>query len=230
MSTDMMSAKTTSTTKKQKYQSVRLFKRDWMERFSHVHPITPLVLWGPVVTYLLYQTFFELELPLLPVAAIALAALILWTFVEYSLHRFAFHYDAKSELGKNFVYMIHGLHHVDPNDPTRLVMPVFPAVCYALILYPTFSFIFGPIWVKPFFSFFVIGYLCYDYIHYYTHHFIPKNALGKYLKQYHMTHHYVEGNARWGISNPLWDILFRTYDIKNVKKSAKAVAQPRAPF
>lgn len=216
--------------KKEKYQSVRLFKRDWMERFSHVHPITPLVLWTPVLSYLLYQSISVLHLPAQGLIVTAISAILLWTFVEYSLHRFAFHYEAKSELGKNFVYMIHGLHHVDPNDPTRLVMPVFPAVCYALILYPLFTLMVGPIWVKPFFSFFIVGYLCYDYIHYYTHHFIPTTRLGKFLKHYHMTHHYVEGNARWGISNPLWDILFGTYDIKGVKKSAKPVEQARAPF
>ena len=30
-----------------KHQSIRLFENDLLERLSHVHPITPLVMWAP---------------------------------------------------------------------------------------------------------------------------------------------------------------------------------------
>jgi hypothetical protein len=30
------------------HQSIRLFENDFLERLSHVHPITPLLMWGPI--------------------------------------------------------------------------------------------------------------------------------------------------------------------------------------
>ena len=82
----------------------------------------------------------------------------------------------------------------------------------AIIIFPIFRALLGPVWVEAFFGFFVVGYLAYDYIHYYVHHFIPKNRVGRYLKQNHMIHHFAADHARWGVSSPLWDFVFRTYN------------------
>ncbi|MGZ3688162.1 MAG: sterol desaturase family protein, partial [Bdellovibrionota bacterium] len=70
--------------------------------------------------------------------------------------------------------------------------------------------ILGPIYWQPFYAFFIIGYLTYDYIHYSVHHFRPRTAVGKRLKQLHMNHHFVSHEALWGVSSPLWDVIFRT--------------------
>ncbi len=55
------------------------------------------------------------------------------------------------------------------------------------------------------------GYLAYDWTHYYTHHFRPRRGLGKWLRTYHLRHHYHDPNAYFGISSPLWDLLFGTF-------------------
>jgi sterol desaturase/sphingolipid hydroxylase (fatty acid hydroxylase superfamily) len=65
--------------------------------------------------------------------------------------------------------------------------------------------------VLPFFGFFLVGYLCYDYTHYYVHHFIPRTRWGKMIKAAHMNHHYVSPDARFGVSSPLWDYIFGTF-------------------
>src|SRR5690606_28154830 len=118
------------------------------------------------------------------------------TWVEYMLHRFVFHFPAKGPLMSRFVYVVHGLHHEDPQDPTRLVMPPLPAFIYSSILYLGFRALLGPMWVDAFFAGFLVGYLAYDYIHYYVHHFHPKNPVGKFLKRYHMLHHYSDYESR----------------------------------
>ena len=41
-----------------------------------------------------------------------------------------------------------------------------------------------------FISGFIVGYLCYDLIHYYLHHNKPKFEYFNQLKIYHMNHHY----------------------------------------
>jgi sterol desaturase/sphingolipid hydroxylase (fatty acid hydroxylase superfamily) len=32
----------------------------------------------------------------------------------------------------------------------------------------------------------------------------------KYLKRYHMAHHYKAPDALYGVSSPMWDVVFRT--------------------
>lgn len=194
------------------HQSIRIFKSDFWERFTHVHPITPLVMWTPVIATLIYRGFAVHEISVGTFVLAAFLGVFLWTLVEYLLHRFAFHYDAKNAFGKRVVYIMHGLHHDDANDPTRLVMPPVPALIYGAVLFLLFRAITGPVFVEPFFAFFLVGYLSYDYIHYYVHHFVPKNPIGKYLKKYHMLHHYAAHGAKWGVSSPLWDYVFRTVE------------------
>jgi len=195
---------------KRPHQSLRMFESDFMESLSHVHPIAPLIVWGPVIAYLLYQTFSQAEVRGPIFAALAAAGFIVWTLTEYLLHRFVFHYYGNSPLTKRIYFIIHGNHHDDPNDPTRLVMPPVPALIIATPLYLGFRALLGPAMVEPFFAFFLIGYLCYDYTHYAVHHFTPRTAWGKYIKKYHMVHHFAGEESRWGVSSPLWDYIFGT--------------------
>lgn len=199
---------------KKPYKSLRMFESDFLESLSHVHPITPLVVWAPVIGYLIWRSFpllgAHVSVGLVEFALLAAAGFITWTFTEYVLHRFVFHYQGNSWLTKRIYFIIHGNHHDDPNDPTRLVMPPVPAIILAAILFTLFRAVLGPVRVEPFFAFFLVGYLCYDYTHYAVHHFTPRTRVGRYLKQYHMFHHFRGEESRWGVSSPLWDHVFGT--------------------
>jgi sterol desaturase/sphingolipid hydroxylase (fatty acid hydroxylase superfamily) len=192
------------------HQSIRLFENDFLERLTHVHPIVPLLFWAPVVIWLLWRSFAMHQLPLLPVLGIAVLALVTWTLTEYSLHRFVFHYPARSRLGKWFVYLFHGNHHDDPQDKTRLVMPPAGAIPIMAALFFLFGLVIPAPWIEPFAAFFIVGYLIYDYIHYATHHFPMKNPVAKYLRRHHLKHHYSGEGGRYGVSSPLWDFVFGT--------------------
>jgi len=189
--------------------SIRLFKNPILEALTHVHPIVPLLTWGPVVIYLFYLAG-QAELSAGAIASVAFAGLFIWTLTEYLLHRYVFHFKPQNKFQERIEYLIHGIHHDQPEDATRLVMPPAAAVILAIILFSAFRFVLGPIWVLPFFAGFLIGYLCYDYIHYAIHHFAMTSAVGKYLKNHHMKHHFMTHGARWGVSSSLWDIVFGT--------------------
>ena len=55
-----------------------------------------------------------------------------------------------------------------------------------------------------------VGYLAYDMIHYATHHLPMRWGVCRYLKRYHLKHHYKTPNQRFGVSSPLWDIVYGT--------------------
>jgi dihydroceramide fatty acyl 2-hydroxylase len=102
------------------------------------------------------------------------------------------------------------VHHDYPNDATRLVMPPSVSIPLAVLFWVLFALIFGH-FAPGLSAGFAFGYVCYDSIHYATHHFAMKNRMGLWLKQYHLWHHYKDDQAGYGVSSPLWDYVFRTF-------------------
>ncbi|OIQ17040.1 MAG: fatty acid hydroxylase [Bacteriovorax sp. MedPE-SWde] len=192
------------------YKSIRIFKNPFLESLTHVHPVVPLLLWVPVVCYWLYKSFVDYGITLAECGLFAVIGLVVWTFTEYILHRFVFHMPTIGPLTERFVFLFHGLHHDDPDDPTRLVMPPVPAILIVALLYGFFSLLVPEKFIFVFMAFFIVGYLCYDYIHYATHHFKMTSKVGRYLKKFHLQHHFRHEKAKYGVSSPLWDYIFRT--------------------
>ncbi len=190
-----------------KNESIRLFENPILEYFSHIHPSIPLIVYFPVVILSLY--FGIQDKVLVYVIFSFLGGVLLWTLLEYLIHRFVFHYHPKTERGKRINFLIHGVHHGYPMDRTRLVMPLAVSVPLAIILFFLFKLIFGEYYLS-YYAGLVFGYLCYDYIHYATHHFPMKRGIGKFLKVYHLKHHFRNENKSFGVSSPLWDYVFRT--------------------
>jgi sterol desaturase/sphingolipid hydroxylase (fatty acid hydroxylase superfamily) len=197
-------------------KSVRLFENGALERLSHVHPLTPLALWTPVIAWLLWGSFERLETA--TVVALGTGGLVTWTLAEYALHRFVFHLAPASPARRRLQFVVHGIHHADPDDRTRWLMPPAPAIAAAAILFALFRLILGPAWVQPFFGCFLVGYLAYDYTHFAVHHSNPPTRVGRYLRRQHMLHHFATPDARWGVTSPLWDRVFRTTDERRRSK------------
>jgi len=186
-----------------------MFESNFMEFFSRVHPITPLVLYLPVVGAMLYVSVWQRQLSLVAVVALFLLGILLWTLLEYLIHRYIFHYKPKTRVGKHLHYIIHGVHHDYPSDARRLVMPPSISVPLAFFFYGLFLLIIARL-TPAVFAGLVFGYVCYDMLHYATHHFPMKHGIWLWLKQYHLRHHYKDDHAGYGISSPLWDYVFRT--------------------
>jgi len=192
-----------------KNETVRMFESDFMEFFSRVHPVIPLALYLPVVGYMLYVSLWQRHLLLVAVAALFLLGVLLWTLIEYLIHRYIFHYEPKTRWGKQLHFVIHGVHHDYPNDARRLVMPPVISIPLAFLFFGLFFLIFGSL-APAVFGGLVFGYLCYDMLHYATHHLAMKRGVWLWLKQYHLRHHFKDDHVGYGISSPLWDYIFRT--------------------
>ncbi|PYL68683.1 MAG: fatty acid hydroxylase [Verrucomicrobia bacterium] len=192
-----------------KNETVRMFESDFMEFFSRVHPVTPLALYLPVVGYMLYVSLWRQHLSFVAVAALFLLGVLLWTLIEYLIHRYIFHYEPKTRWGKQLHFVVHGVHHDYPNDARRLVMPPVISIPLAFLFFGLFLLIFGSL-APAVFAGLVFGYLCYDMLHYATHHLAMKRGMWLWLKQYHLRHHFKDDRVGYGISSPLWDYVFRT--------------------
>jgi len=47
-------------------------------------------------------------------------------------------------------------------------------------------------------------------MHYWLHHAVPRSEWGKRLREHHMRHHFQDHRFGYGVSTPLWDVVFRT--------------------
>jgi len=190
-------------------ESARMFKSDFLESLSKVHWTVPLYIFVPVIIFCTYKALFLTPIGLVTYLELFILGLFVWTFVEYIMHRFVFHYmppDKPWAMRIHFIF--HGVHHDYPSDAKRLVLPPSVSIPLATIFYLLFKAILPVNDVFGFFPGFILGYLVYDISHYAIHHFNFKGSVWKKIKQHHMLHHYQDPAKGYGVSSPFWDKIF----------------------
>ena len=198
-------------------EPIRLFKSDFLEFFTHIHPLVVLGLWLPVVIFFVWRGVVlwpaGTSSGWLPAAYFL--GIFIWTLAEYVLHRFLFHYPAHTPRQERIFFLFHGVHHAQPRSKTRLVMPPVLSIPLATLFYGLFVLAAGKLLgmgflTAPLFAGFLTGYLIYDMLHYAMHHFQMRKGYWKKIRRHHMQHHFQTPNERYGVSSPLWDIIFHT--------------------
>ena len=157
-----------------------------------------------------------------------LLGMFFWTFFEYLIHRFAFHFLAESERAQKIIYVMHGNHHEYPRDKERLFMPPVPSLILSSII---FSIMYGVAglckgsnFAFAFFPGFLLGYLIYGSMHYAIHAWNPPYKWMKPLWRNHHLHHYKNELQGFGVSTTIWDRVFGTmFDLKNEKEDKEKV-------
>ena len=201
----------------------RLFQNQYLEIFTKTHP---LVIWGiylPIIAGLLYYSSFTLGYASSRILLIFLGGMFFWTFFEYLMHRFVFHFIADSPRAQKFIYILHGNHHEYPRDRERLFMPPVPSLILSSAIFSTMYLLMG--WnVAMFFPGFVLGYLMYGTMHYAIHAWNPPYKWMKPLWRNHHLHHYKNEHQGFGVSTTLWDHIFGTmFDQKKEKEDKEKV-------
>ncbi len=190
--------------------SPRLFENDLLDKLSRVHHLTPVVIYTPIVLGL---AFYSLTLvgPALVILGLAIGYFA-WTLTEYFGHRYLFHtvFPLPLGLGPRFQFLIHGVHHIYPNDPLRLVMPPLLSAPIMLIALSIIRLVFGGAFAWPVLAGFISGYVIYDCVHYWTHHGQPTSELGATVKRLHMLHHFRDAEKGFGVHAIWWDYVFGT--------------------
>jgi 4-hydroxysphinganine ceramide fatty acyl 2-hydroxylase len=193
-----------------KDETVRMFENNFLESLSRVHPSVPLIIFVPVILFMLCLSIINYKIPFLSIVGLIVFGLFIWTITEYLLHRFIFHWELKSKLGAKIHFIFHGVHHDYPSDSRRLVMPPSVSIPLAVLFYFLFKSLIGDISVLPFFAGFLTGYLFYDITHYAIHHFNMHSKFWLMIKNHHMKHHYQDPHKGYGVSSPTWDVVLGT--------------------
>lgn len=187
-------------------RSPRFFRRDLWERLTRAHPLSPYALHLPLAALATWLALRALPpatvLLLLPLGALA------WTFTEYWLHRLFFHMRADTPARRVTSFIVHRHHHAAPGDPDRIAATPAYSLGLLLLLFAVYSLA-GPAARLALLAGTSLGYLAYERIHWQIHHGRPRTALGRAVRRHHMRHH-GDAAGNYGISSPLWDVVFRT--------------------
>lgn len=177
-----------------------------LDRLSYADPRWLTLVYLPAGAWLLWQ---GRALGPLGLAGSYVAGLLVWSLLEYVAHRVTFHHAPTSRLQVALGYLLHGVHHAYPDDSRRWVMPLTVTLPISALLFLLFRGLFGMVGAAMFAGF-LHGYLTYDLLHYFIHKGRLPTRLGRYLRQYHLAHHYASPDRHFGVSSPLWDVIFRT--------------------
>lgn len=135
-----------------------------------------------------------------------------WTLIEYGLHRFIFHYHARSAFGRKLVYGAHLSHHEDPRAANRLFSSLLVSLPVAIAYLVIARIVTGSLYAATcLFAGLTAGYLCYEWLHFQAHHRRPRLRLFRYLRKYHLLHHYQTPELRFGVTSPLLDMIMGTF-------------------
>ncbi|KAL5731499.1 dihydroceramide fatty acyl 2-hydroxylase [Ranunculus cassubicifolius] len=187
----------------------RFFGSDFWEFLTRTVWWAVPVIWLPVVCWAVSLSI-QRGLSLPHVGLCLVGGLIIWTLMEYSLHRFVFHIETKTYWWNTVHYLLHGCHHKHPMDGLRLV---FPPTGTAILCFPFWNMVklfSTPCTTPALFGGGLLGYVIYDCTHFYLHHGQPSKAVPKQLKRYHLNHHFRIHDKGYGITSAFWDKVFGT--------------------
>jgi len=195
-----------------------IFKNPFLESLTKTSLKSNIVVYGFVVVFLIYNALYVKEILFIEFIGLFTFALFFWTFAEYILHRFVFHWINENKYVQRFHFIMHGSHHLYPRDTERLLMPPVPGILMASILFSIFYVIFSiagfAVYTWGFFPGFFLGYLLYSFLHRATHVVKPPKRF-KFLWKHHSLHHYKYPDKAFGVSNTIWDHVFGTMPPKD---------------
>lgn len=201
----------------------QLFRNRYLEYLTKTHP---LVIWGiylPVITLLLYYSSHTHYFSVLKITLLFFGGVFFWTFFEYMMHRFVFHWVSDNPRVQRIAYVLHGNHHEFPRDKQRLFMPPVPSLIIASIVFLLMYAIMQQN-VMAFFPGFILGYLLYGSMHYAIHAWNPPFKWMKPIWRNHHLHHYKSEEKGFGVSSHIWDLAFGTaFDLRKEKENKEEV-------
>jgi sterol desaturase/sphingolipid hydroxylase (fatty acid hydroxylase superfamily) len=134
-----------------------------------------------------------------------------WTFCEYALHRWLYHWTPRSRPLRRVVESFHVYHHRTPDD--RAVWNAGPALVLlvtAALSLPPLALAGGVARAAFIMLGAVVAYAIYEVVHHGCHARVHTRGPMVYLQAFHLRHHQRNWRRNFGVTNPFWDWLFGT--------------------
>jgi sterol desaturase/sphingolipid hydroxylase (fatty acid hydroxylase superfamily) len=194
----------------------RIFRNPFLELFTRTSLIITMIHYPLVIAALIYIGVRNSYYTVSHMALMYGAGFLFWTLFEYVMHRYLFHISDHIRGTERFQYVVHGVHHHNPRDEERVFMPPVPGLLITVVIMSV-NYIFMGKQAWFFTAGMVTGYLTYAWIHYNVHLKPPHRMFRRWWK-HHALHHFKYPDKAFGVSSPLWDIVFRTMPPKETHR------------
>ena len=148
-----------------------------------------------------------------------------WNLAEYLLHRFAMHHLH----GRGIMSREHLEHHVKAGwnfSPILLLSWLGVVVVGGLGLLPLAWLVAGPAVAAGVSLGWAVAYFFYEYQHAVAHLRAPTGRYSTWVRHHHFHHHFGHPMANHGVTTPLWDHVFGTWEDPGVVKVPRRMALP----
>lgn len=133
---------------------------------------------------------------------------------EYTTHRFLLHAPPqRNAFILSLQHRLHYDHHVNPSALDLLFLPLWFALPVAALTTAVYYAVTRDLALTgALLAGSVLGLLYYEWVHYVAHiPFVPRTRYGRWIKKYHLWHHFKSEKLWFGVTNPSMDVVGRTY-------------------
>ncbi len=146
-----------------------------------------------------------------------------WTFLEYVIHRWMGH-------DRRFKRTPFGVEHIRHHIEGNYFAATYKKVLVAAIVAPVVAvpavavagWTCGLLYVAGFIAFYGV----YELLHRREHTHAGFGWYGRFLRRHHFHHHFVDGRKNHGVTTPLWDFVFGTYQHPSQIKVPRKLCMP----
>ena len=162
-----------------------------------IYPLVVITLMGVVGSHLTWITARQW-------LSSCIAGSMLWTLLEYGLHRIALHW-------MRLFSPLHAMHHSAPLDYIGTPTWVSVSVWLGVVLLPVWwfaGFAVASGWTVGI----MLGYWWYGIVHHVIHHRTNESSPSYFMERraWHMRHHYSPRRGNFGVTTTIWDHVFGT--------------------
>lgn len=148
-------------------------------------------------------------------AASLVVGLLSWGLFEYSIHRWVLHREPPREGAGLPGNRTHLAHHADPNALDRLNVQLSESLPVCVVYFLAAWALTGDLQSATFaYDGLMLGYFFYEFLDYQAHHGAARGRVVRYYRRYHLMHHHYNARVRFGVTSPLFDYIFGTFNVE----------------
>lgn len=154
-----------------------------------------------------------------------------WTFLEYVLHRWVFHWEPTRPAMKRLrsVFPPHRAHHTHPDRARGAAMLDWR---YVAILSPLYT---AALCVTPLSAQYalalnaglLIGYFAYEFVHAACHRSPMRGPFLTQVRRFHAIHDLRDETVNFGVTSTIWDYVFGTHYLQQRRRETMAAFAAR---
>lgn len=132
-----------------------------------------------------------------------------WSFLEYVIHRWLGH-DRRFK--KGIFAKEHIRHHIEGDYFAPSWKKALFGLSIAAVAAPIAALLLGPGPGLGYVAGLLLFYAAYEVLHRREHTSAGIGPYARWARRHHFHHHFENGKVNHGVTSPLWDIVFGTYE------------------